>query len=61
MNAPRKEAKEAKFLPCFRCDSMLPFFKMMESWRPEHAWNAGELTFDEEGTICGERGQRICP
>eukprot|EP00975_Prorocentrum_lima_P021150 4449822-Prorocentrum_lima.AAC.1 len=34
---------------------------MVESWRPEHALNHSELTFDEDGRICVERGKRICP
>eukprot|EP00975_Prorocentrum_lima_P044671 9358684-Prorocentrum_lima.AAC.1 len=42
------EGREAKLFPCFRCDSLLPFFKMVESWRPEHALDASDLTFDED-------------
>eukprot|EP00975_Prorocentrum_lima_P069533 12926870-Prorocentrum_lima.AAC.1 len=34
---------------------------MVESWRPEHALDASDLTVDEDGIIIGERGKRICP
>eukprot|EP00975_Prorocentrum_lima_P047488 9928598-Prorocentrum_lima.AAC.1 len=34
---------------------------MVESWRPEHALNPSELTSDEDGRICGERGTMMCP
>eukprot|EP00975_Prorocentrum_lima_P015132 3207447-Prorocentrum_lima.AAC.1 len=33
---------------------------MIESRRPEHQLNSDELTFDEEGRICGDTGKRIC-
>eukprot|EP00975_Prorocentrum_lima_P046633 9746346-Prorocentrum_lima.AAC.1 len=34
---------------------------MVESWRPEHSLAPDELTFDEDGRICGESGKRSCP
>eukprot|EP00975_Prorocentrum_lima_P056210 11787229-Prorocentrum_lima.AAC.1 len=34
---------------------------MVESWRPEHALDASDLTFDEDGALVGERVKRICP
>eukprot|EP00975_Prorocentrum_lima_P015351 3251075-Prorocentrum_lima.AAC.1 len=34
---------------------------MVESWRREHALDASDLTFDEDGMIIGERGKLIFP
>eukprot|EP00975_Prorocentrum_lima_P045456 9516694-Prorocentrum_lima.AAC.1 len=61
MSASGKDNREAKLFPCVRCDSMLPFFNMMESPRPERQKPPGDLTFDEEERICGDRNERICP
>eukprot|EP00975_Prorocentrum_lima_P053091 11134120-Prorocentrum_lima.AAC.1 len=34
---------------------------MIEVWRPEHTLNFGELTFDQDGKMWGDRGTRLCP
>eukprot|EP00975_Prorocentrum_lima_P002631 580132-Prorocentrum_lima.AAC.1 len=34
------------------------FFKMIESGRPEHPLNFGEMAFDQNGEVWGDRGRR---
>eukprot|EP00975_Prorocentrum_lima_P031066 6523903-Prorocentrum_lima.AAC.1 len=51
-----------ELFPCFRCTLELPFFKMIDSWRPEHALDFPETVLDEEGQAeLEKRGNRICP
>eukprot|EP00975_Prorocentrum_lima_P030000 6293348-Prorocentrum_lima.AAC.1 len=61
MSASGSGKREVKLYPCFQCRSMLPFFKTIESWRPEHQKPPAQLTYDEEGHIIGDRNERICP
>eukprot|EP00975_Prorocentrum_lima_P060964 12784161-Prorocentrum_lima.AAC.1 len=34
---------------------------MIESGRPEHSFNFGEMTFDQDGEVWGDRGKRLRP
>eukprot|EP00975_Prorocentrum_lima_P040023 8407231-Prorocentrum_lima.AAC.1 len=34
---------------------------MIESGRPEHSLNFGELTFDQDGEVFGDKGKIRCP
>eukprot|EP00975_Prorocentrum_lima_P038164 8024896-Prorocentrum_lima.AAC.1 len=54
---------ERKVMPCYACGGLLPFFKMIESWRPAHSLDDPMTLMEDEGNepMTGKRGRRICP
>eukprot|EP00975_Prorocentrum_lima_P041423 8702079-Prorocentrum_lima.AAC.1 len=47
---------EGKCFPCFECGTELPFFKVIESWRPEHSLDGQTSILKEEECVMVEKG-----
>eukprot|EP00975_Prorocentrum_lima_P051765 10842371-Prorocentrum_lima.AAC.1 len=54
---------DRKLVPCYACGEMLPFFEMIESWRPEHSLDDPMTLMQDEGKepMTGrKKGERMC-